>query len=117
MFPNPYAIYLHDTPDQYLFNTVDRTHSSGCVRLDDPRDFAYELLSRQSDSPRELYHSILNTGQQTRLYLDDPVPVHLVYRTAFTNVRGELNFRDDIYGRDARIFQALVAEGAVDPAT
>ncbi|WP_296641649.1 L,D-transpeptidase family protein [Roseinatronobacter sp.] len=117
MFPNPYAIYLHDTPDQHLFNTVDRTHSSGCVRLDDPRDFAYELLSRQSDSPRELYHSILNTGQQTRLYLDDPVPVHLVYRTAFTNVRGELNFRDDIYGRDDRIFRALVAEGAVNPAT
>lgn len=117
MFPNPYAIYLHDTPTQHLFSTTVRTHSSGCVRLDDPREFAYELLSRQSDTPRGLYHSILNTGQQTRLYLEEPVPVHLVYRTAFTNVRGELNFRDDIYGRDARIYRALVAEGAVSPAT
>ncbi|MCC1482099.1 L,D-transpeptidase family protein [Roseibaca sp. Y0-43] len=117
MFPNPYAIYLHDTPDQHLFNTTVRTHSSGCVRLDDPRDFAYELLSRQSDTPKELYHSILNTGQQTRLYLDTPVPVHLVYRTAFTNVRGELNFRNDMYGRDAKIYRALVAAGAVNPAS
>ncbi|NBB96656.1 MAG: L,D-transpeptidase family protein [Alphaproteobacteria bacterium] len=117
MFPNPYAIYLHDTPTQHLFNTTVRTHSSGCVRLDDPRDFAYELLSRQSDTPKELYHSVLNTGQQTRLYLDDPVPVHLVYRTAFTNVRGELNFRRDVYGRDAQIYRALVAAGAVNPAS
>lgn len=117
MFPNPYAIYLHDTPTQHLFSTTVRTHSSGCVRLDDPRDFAYELLSRQSETPKALYHSILNTGQQTRLYLDDPVPVHLVYRTAFTNVRGELNFRDDVYGRDAKIYRALVAAGAVSPAS
>lgn len=117
MFPNPYAIYLHDTPDQHLFSTTVRTHSSGCVRLDDPRDFAYELLSRQSDTPQALYHSVLNTGQQTRLYLDDPVPVHLVYRTAFTNVRGELNFRNDMYGRDAKIYRALVAAGAVSPAS
>lgn len=117
MFPNPYAIYLHDTPDQHLFTTTVRTHSSGCVRLDDPRDFAYELLSRQSETPKDLYHSILNTGQQTRLYLDQPVPVHIVYRTAFTNVRGELNFRDDMYGRDAMIYRALVSAGAVNAAS
>jgi L,D-transpeptidase YcbB len=113
MFPNPYAIYLHDTPDRHLFNTVVRTHSSGCIRLHEPRAFAYELLSRQSDEPRKLYHSVLDTGQQTRVYLDDPVPVHLVYRTAFTDVQGMLNFRSDIYGRDAKIYQALVRAGAV----
>ncbi len=113
MFPNPYAIYLHDTPERHLFNTVVRTHSSGCVRLNDPREFAYELLSRQSDDPRGLYHSVLNTRQQTRVYLDDPVPIHLVYRTAFTDASGALNFRADIYGRDARIFDALLRAGAV----
>ena len=113
MFPNPYAIYLHDTPERHLFNTTVRTHSSGCIRLNDPRDFAYELLSRQTDDPQGLYHRTLNTRQQTRVYLDEPVPVHLVYRTAFTNVRGELNFRNDMYGRDARIFDALRRAGAV----
>ncbi len=113
MFPNPYAIYLHDTPDRHLFNTVVRTHSSGCIRLNEPREFAYELLSRQSDDPKGLYHSVLDTRQQTRVYLDTPVPVHLVYRTAFTNVQGALNFRSDIYGRDAKIYNALVSAGAV----
>lgn len=114
MFPNPYAIYLHDSPERHLFNTTVRTHSSGCVRLNDPRDFAYELLSRQTDDPRGLYHSVLNTGQQTRVYLDDPVQVHLVYRTAFTDVRGALNFRNDMYGRDAKIYDALSRAGAVE---
>lgn len=113
MFPNPYAIYLHDTPERHLFRTTMRAHSSGCIRLNDPRDFAYELLSRQTDDPQRLYHSTLNTGQQRRIYLEEPVPVHLVYRTAFTDVRGALNFRADIYGRDARIFEALVQAGAV----
>lgn len=115
MFPNPYAIYLHDTPDRHLFNTTVRTHSSGCIRLNDPREFAYELLSRQSDDPQGLYHGVLNTRQQTRVYLDDPVPVHLVYRTAFTDVQGRLNFRNDVYGRDAKIYDALVRAGAISP--
>jgi murein L,D-transpeptidase YcbB/YkuD len=114
MFPNPYAIYLHDTPERHLFNTVVRTHSSGCIRLNDPRDFAYELLSRQTDDPRGLYHSVLNTRQQTRVYLEEPVPVHLVYRTAFTDIRGVLNFREDVYGRDGRIYDALLRVGAVE---
>lgn len=114
MFPNPYAIYLHDTPERHLFRTTVRTHSSGCIRLNDPRDFAYELLSRQTEDPQGLYHSVLNTRRQTRVYLDEPVPVHLVYRTAFTNVRGELNFRNDIYGRDAKIYDALQQLGATD---
>ena len=114
MFPNPYAIYLHDTPERHLFRTTVRTHSSGCIRLNDPRDFAYELLSRQTSDPQGLYHSTLNTRQQTRVYLDEPVPVHLVYRTAFTNVRGALNFRDDMYGRDAKIYDALLRAGAVE---
>lgn len=113
MFPNPYAIYLHDTPERHLFDTTVRTHSSGCIRLHEPREFAYELLSRQTDDPKGLYHSVLDSGQQTRVYLDTPVPVHLVYRTAFTDVHGALNFRSDVYGRDANIYDALVRAGAV----
>ncbi|SDW47928.1 L,D-transpeptidase family protein [Roseicitreum antarcticum] len=113
MFPNPYAIYLHDSPARSLFNTTVRAHSSGCVRLNDPDEFAYELLSRQTDDPRGLYHNTLNSGQQTRIYLDEPVQIHLVYRTAFTSVRGEMNYRADVYGRDAAIFRALQAAGVV----
>jgi len=111
MFPNPHAIYLHDTPDRRLFNTQVRAHSNGCVRLQDPEEFAYILLAPQSDDPEGEFQRILRSGQQTRVFLDDPVPVHLVYRTAFTDVRGALNFRDDVYGRDALVFDALRRAG------
>ena len=111
MFPNPYAIYLHDSPARQLFGTTVRTHSSGCVRLNDPEAFAYELLSRQTDDPAQLYQSTLRRGNLQRIYLDEPVPIHLVYRTAFTSVDGEMNYRDDVYGRDARLYEALRAAG------
>lgn len=113
MFPNPWAIYLHDSPARSLFNTTVRTHSAGCIRLNDPDEFAYEILSRQSSDPVGLYQSTLRSGRQTRIYLDDPVPVHLEYRTAFTTVDGRLQFRNDVYGRDARLYAALVSAGVV----
>jgi L,D-transpeptidase YcbB len=115
MFPNPHAIYLHDTPERSLFNTRVKAHSNGCVRLKDPEEFAYMLLERQVDDPVDHFHRIHRSGQQTRVYLDDPVPVHLVYRTAFTDVRGDMNFRDDVYGRDAAIFEELQRAGVEMP--
>lgn len=111
MFPNPWAIYLHDSPARSLFATVVRTHSSGCVRLNDPEEFAYELLSRQEPDPVGFFQRILQSGQQTRVYLDDPVQIHLEYRTAFTSVEGRLNYRNDVYGRDEVLYRALVAAG------
>ena len=111
MFPNPWSIYLHDSPERSLFQTVVRTHSSGCVRLNDPDEFAYELLGRQEADPVGFYQRILRSGQQTRVFLDEPVPIHLEYRTAFTSVDGRLNYRNDVYGRDATLYRALVAAG------
>lgn len=115
MFPNPHAIYLHDTPQRSLFDTLVRTHSSGCVRLEDPLEFAYELLGPQAEDPVARFHTVLATGRQTRIYLDDPVPVHLVYRTAFTDADGQIQYRPDIYGRDRAVFEALVDAGVVLP--
>lgn len=115
MFPNPYAIYLHDTPHKSLFNTQVRTHSHGCVRLNDPMEFAYELLRPQSADPQGQFHTTLNSGRQTRINLETPVPVHLVYRTAFTGAQGEMHYRDDVYGRDAAIFEALQRAGVALP--
>ncbi|MBS0124384.1 L,D-transpeptidase family protein [Thetidibacter halocola] len=111
MFPNQYNIYLHDTPSQHLFKEEVRTYSHGCIRLDDPHDFAYALLARQTDDPQGLFHRILNTGAETRVNLEQPVPVHLIYRTAFTQAKGPVNYRADVYGRDALIWQALARQG------
>lgn len=113
MFPNPHAIYLHDTPEKHLFGRETRTYSSGCVRLNDPFDFAYELLSRQEADPRTAFDTVLNSGRQERIFLKDPVPIHLEYRTAFSNPKGHMQYRRDMYGRDARIFEALEKAGVV----
>ena len=111
MFPNPYAIYLHDTPEQSLFNTRVLAHSNGCVRLNDPEEFAHILLAPQVDDPQAHFERIHRSGQQTRVYLDTPVPTHLVYRTAFTDVRGAMNFREDVYSRDDAVIEALLSAG------
>ena len=111
MFPNRYNIYLHDTPAKNLFSREVRAFSHGCIRLNDPFDFAYALLAKQTSDPEGFFQSRLKTGAESRVDLDKPVPVHLVYRTAFTSPTGELRFRRDIYGRDARIWNALQREG------
>ena len=107
MFPNPHAIYLHDTPAKNLFQREVRAYSSGCIRLNDPFDFAYTLLARQMSNPKQFFDAELATGRQSRVDLKEPVPVHLVYRTAFTTARGGVEFRRDFYGRDAKIWAGL----------
>lgn len=111
MFPNRYNIYLHDTPSKSLFSRQVRAFSHGCIRLNDPFDFAYALLARQVANPQAFFQEKLATGREQRVNLNQPVPVHIVYRTAFTHTTGQLNFRPDVYGRDARIWNALAARG------
>ncbi|WP_246082481.1 L,D-transpeptidase family protein [Rubellimicrobium rubrum] len=111
MFPNPWNIYLHDTPAKDLFQREARAFSHGCIRLQQPRDFAYHLLARQTSDPKGEFEAKLQSRAETRVNLEQPIPVHLEYRTAFTNVRGGLQFRRDVYGRDAQIWAALEAEG------
>ncbi|MEO1138671.1 MAG: L,D-transpeptidase family protein [Pseudomonadota bacterium] len=111
MFPNKYNIYLHDTPSKNLFSHETRAYSHGCIRLQQPFDFAYQLLAVQEDNPEAFFQAKLNTGRETRVELEKKVPVHIIYRTAFTAAKGHTNYRRDIYGRDARIWGALQQAG------
>jgi murein L,D-transpeptidase YcbB/YkuD len=111
MFPNAYDIYLHDTPAKDLFAHEVRAYSHGCIRLRDPIDFAHALLARQTPDPDGFFDERLRTGAESRVDLEEPVPVHLDYRTAFTEVTGGLQFRRDIYGRDADVWNALEGQG------
>ncbi|KMW57714.1 L,D-transpeptidase YcbB [Candidatus Rhodobacter oscarellae] len=111
MFPNRHNIYLHDTPAKNLFAREVRAFSHGCIRLNDPFDFAYKLLAKQESDPVNYFQSILKSGRNTRVPLDEHVPVHLVYRTAFTDAKGRVHYRRDVYGRDAKIFNALRKAG------
>ncbi|WP_375690735.1 murein L,D-transpeptidase [Pseudooceanicola sp. LIPI14-2-Ac024] len=116
MFPNQYNIYLHDTPQKSLFAREERDFSHGCIRLADPFDFAYALLARQTADPKGYFHSVLQTGRETTVPLDVPVQVHLIYRTAVSEAKGRMNYRRDVYGRDAQIWDALEQAGVSLPA-
>ncbi|MCP5036482.1 MAG: L,D-transpeptidase family protein [Rhodobacteraceae bacterium] len=113
MFPNPHNVYLHDTPAKSLFQRDVRAFSHGCIRLHQPFDFAYALLARQSDDPVSEFQAVLKTGRLTQIKLEQPIPVHLVYRTAIMPAKGNAHYRNDVYGRDGRIFAAMLNAGVV----
>lgn len=113
MFPNKYNIYLHDTPAKNLFSRETRAYSHGCIRLADPFDFAYALLARQEADPEGYFQRVLKSGVETKVELERPVPVHLIYRTAITDEKGRIEYRRDVYGRDAKIWQGLSDAGVV----
>lgn len=110
LFPNSHNIYLHDTPTKSLFGKYPRAFSHGCIRVAEPQKLAYTLLSRQTSDPQGLYQSRLASGRELVINLQPPVPVHLVYFTAYAG-EDRIQYRPDIYGRDAQIFKALTRAG------
>ena len=116
MFPNRFNVYLHDTPSKSLFQRETRAFSHGCIRVHKPVEFAHVLLAVQSDDPVTLFDETYRSGRRTQIDLEKHVPVHLIYRTAIVPDKGHPNYRRDIYGRDAKIFNALVAAGLELPA-
>ena len=113
MFPNQFAIYLHDTPSKRLFKRDVRAFSHGCVRVERPHELAAYLLSQQQDDPRGYFDRVLKRGKERQVNLDTPLPVHLTYRSAWIDAAGVEQFRGDVYGRDVRIAKALAGAGAI----
>ncbi|QPZ90869.1 L,D-transpeptidase family protein [Thioclava electrotropha] len=111
LFPNRWNIYLHDTPSKSLFKKETRAFSHGCVRVGDPFDLAYTLLGAQSSDPEGEFKRILNSGRETVVPLEKHVPVHLTYFTAWPTASGHVEYRRDVYGRDAILFNALQKAG------
>ncbi len=107
MLPNPHSVYLHDTPSRELFGKQERTFSSGCVRLERPRELAAWLLSRDGNPQAGRLDTLLASGETSTLYLKTPVPVYLVYFTAFVSDDGDVALRRDIYERDKVLVDAL----------
>lgn len=113
MFPNKHNIYLHDTPAKSLFARNVRAYSHGCIRLADPFDFAYALLSKEMSNGKDYFQRTLKTKVETQYTLKSSLKVHIDYRTAWVPAKGRVNYRRDIYGRDALIFKALAKAGVV----
>jgi len=111
MFPNPLSVYIHDTPGKALFDQQVRSFSSGCIRVNAPLVLAQYLLSKQGWDRARLKAAVAQ-GQRQAVVLDNPIPVHLVYFTAWVDVERRVNFREDIYGRDRRLLTALNSRNA-----
>lgn len=114
MFPNRYAVYLHSTPARQLFDRSQRDLSHGCVRVADPVALARFALAGRDDWDTERINQAMHQGTRQRINLAEPLPVYLMYWTAFVDADG-VNFRRDLYGRDARLRQALTALPARSP--
>jgi murein L,D-transpeptidase YcbB/YkuD len=104
---NPYNIYLHDTPSRALFNKDDRHLSHGCVRVENPRELALALLSFTPLWDMDAIESAINARRTTRTAIKPSVPVYVLYFTALVDDAGNATFRDDAYGRDPSIAEAL----------
>jgi murein L,D-transpeptidase YcbB/YkuD len=115
MFPNPHNIYLHDTPARALFNEADRAFSHGCVRLEKPAELAALLLGDQGWTAERI-RAAVETGVETVVTLEKPIPVYISYITAFLGADGLMHYRRDVYGRDQKLVAALqqVSQGAWD---
>jgi murein L,D-transpeptidase YcbB/YkuD len=108
-FPNKFLVYQHDTPDKHLFAHTKRAYSHGCMRVQEPDKYAEVLLGIAL--PKEGYTRDRIKSMYGRSEIDirfpTPIPVHITYQTAFVDESGQLQIREDLYGRDARLLTAL----------
>lgn len=110
MFPNIHNIYIHDTPHRALFDNVQRNESSGCVRVDEPRELAWWVLQGETGWTREAMEEAFDGGRTRRVWLRNPIPVHILYFTAVSDRFGQVRFIHDIYSRDGALIAALDAD-------
>jgi L,D-transpeptidase YcbB len=107
VFPNPYNVYLHDTPSKSLFEREERTFSRGCIRVQDPLQLAELILDEPMRWSRAALLSAIATGRTHTIVLEQPLPVLVLYWTASADLHGGLHFYRDVYGRDAAVLSAL----------
>lgn len=107
MFPNRHNVYIHDTPHRELFANVQRDDSAGCVRVQDPADLAWWVLETEPGWTRLDLEAVMATDETTRVWLDHPIPVHILYFTAVADRFGQVRFVHDVYDRDAALIAAL----------
>jgi murein L,D-transpeptidase YcbB/YkuD len=113
MFPNQFDVYLHDTPADHLFKAEERDFSHGCIRLEKPIDLADYLLKDDPKWTPEAIQEVIDSGETKIVSIPRPLPVHILYFTAWADPDGTVEFRRDVYGHDAKLVQALAQEPPV----
>jgi murein L,D-transpeptidase YcbB/YkuD len=107
MLPNRHAIYLHDTPARALFGRTQRAFSHGCIRVYKPLEFGVTVLRDVPGWNLKKLRRVVKTRKTMRVKLPKKIPVHIVYATAWRGEGGSVEFRQDIYGRDKKLYNAL----------
>jgi len=110
LFPNSFSMYLHDTPSKSLFNQDRRAFSHGCIRVAEPRRLAIHLLRDDPYWTPEKIDSAMNKDKETYVTLKKNLPVTIVYFTSWVDALGRINFRDDVYKKDARVMDMIFAK-------
>jgi L,D-transpeptidase YcbB len=108
-FPNKFLVYQHDTPEKYLFAKDDRAFSHGCMRVQNPDQYASILLNITEPNANYTPEKIRSMYGRGEIDLKFPtaIPVNITYQTAFVDEAGKLQFRKDVYGRDAAMLALL----------
>ena len=109
MFLNKYHVYLHDTPARPLFEETQRDFSHGCIRIQHPIELAVYLLRNDPRWDRDALLAALDDAEDRSVPLPEPMPIHLLYWTAWADADGTIQFRRDIHDRDLPLFTALRA--------
>jgi murein L,D-transpeptidase YcbB/YkuD len=108
-FPNKFLVYQHDTPDKNLFAKEERAYSHGCMRVQNPDQYAAVLLNITLPNDRYTPEKIRSMygNSEIDLKFPTPIPVNITYQTAFVDDAGKLQMRKDVYGRDATMISML----------
>lgn len=108
-FPNKFLVYQHDTPDKNLFAKEDRAFSHGCMRVQNPDQYASVLLNIAMPNEKYTPERVRSMYGKSEIDLKfpTPIPVNITYQTAFVDDAGKLQFRKDVYGRDATMINIL----------
>jgi L,D-transpeptidase YcbB len=109
LFPNSHDIYMHDTPTKNLFAESSRTFSHGCIRVENPREFAEVLLGWE----REKIDAETDSRRSQSVALSQKIPVHITYFTAWPDSSGKMNYFNDMYERDEAMEKALAVLASV----
>ena len=113
IFPNPFDVYLHDTPGDRLFNRPKRPLSHGCIRVEQPVTLAQYVLRERTEWDARRIAAAMGSGQEQGVVLKKPLPVHIGYWTAWVQADGSVAFFDDPYKLDAA--QARLESRAARP--
>jgi murein L,D-transpeptidase YcbB/YkuD len=100
MLPNPFGVFLHDTPEKSLFERDTRTFSEGCVRLEQAMALAQHALRQLDGWSEERLRSEVDALRHQTLRLPEPIPVYVLYLTSWVDDDGLVHFREDVYRRE-----------------